>query len=88
MKRVRQNEQARHRAVGFVAQLVAHPLHAFGRTQIDVDDDAGDLIGGRVGQFRRQDGLHVADRLKNALQLATLFLVVGRQQQAAAWGLS
>jgi hypothetical protein len=32
--------------------------------------------------------MHFADRLKDALQLAALFLVVGRQQQAAFWGLS
>ena len=38
VKRIRQHEQPRHRTIGVAAQLVAHALHAFGRTQIDVDD--------------------------------------------------
>ena len=55
VKRVGQNEQPRHRAVGFGPQLVANPLHAFGGTQIDVDHDPGKMTGGRVGNIRRRD---------------------------------
>ena len=83
MKRVRKHEQARHGAIGVVAQLVANPLHALGGAQVDVDHDAGDLIGWRVRQFRRRQGLHFADRLKDAFEFAALIRVIGRQQQAA-----
>ena len=52
MQRVGENEQARHGAVGLAAQLVANPLHALGRAQIDIDHDAGKVDGRSVGNFR------------------------------------
>src|ERR1700694_322669 len=49
VQRVGQNEQPRHRTVGFVPQLVTNLLHALRRPQIDIDHDAGEPAAGRVG---------------------------------------
>ena len=82
MQRVGQHEQPRHRAVGLRAQLVADQLNAFGRAQIDIDHDAGELAG-RVGNIRHRDGIDLAHHLQDAGQFAALIAPVRRQQQPA-----
>ena len=83
VQRVGENKQPRHRAVGFVPQLVSNPLHAFGRAQIDIDHDPRDMTGRGVGKIRCRDGIHLAHGLQDIRQLAALIGVVGRQQQVA-----
>ena len=43
VQRFGQHEQPRHAAIGAVAQLVADPLHALRRTQVDVDHHTGEI---------------------------------------------
>ena len=83
MQRVRQHEQPRHLAIGLGAQLVAHQLHALGRTQIDIDHDAGEIARRRFGNLRGRDGVDLADGLQNAGQFAALIAPIRRQQQPA-----
>ena len=82
MKRVGQNEQPRHRAIGLRAQLVADQLDAFGRPQIDIDHDARELAG-RVGKVGRRHGSDLAHHSQDAGQLAALVAPVRSQQQPA-----
>jgi len=70
VKRVRQNEQPWHRAIGFGTQLVANQLHTFGGSQIDIDHDARESAGGSVGNIRRRDGVDLARGLQNTGQFA------------------
>ncbi len=83
VKGVAENEQARHRAVGFASQLVANLLHAFRRTQIDIEHDPGEIAGGRFGNVRRRDGINLAHRFQDVGQLAAVVAAIGRQQQPA-----
>jgi len=83
VKGVGENKQPRHRAVALATQLVSNPLHAFGGTQIDIDHNAGNLVGRRVGEFRRRHRIDLADRLEDTFQIAALLVVVGGEQQAA-----
>ena len=83
MQRVRQHEQARHLAIGLGLQLAAHQLHAFGRTKIDIDHDAGEIARRCGGNLRRRDGVDLADGLQDVGQFAALIASIRRQQQPA-----
>jgi hypothetical protein len=82
MQRVGQHEQPRRFAIGILAQLVAHKLDAFGRAQIDIDHDAGQ-ISGRSGNVRRRHHVDLADGLQNAGELAAAVAAVRCEKQAA-----
>ena len=84
MKGVGENEQPRHRAVGFGAQFAANQLHALWRPQIDIDHNPGEMTGRSVGNIRRRDGVDLANGLQDAGQLAALIAAVRCQQQAAS----
>ena len=83
VKGVGENEQPRHGAVGFATQLVADLLHALGGAQIDVNHNAREIAGGRLGNIRRRDAVNLADRLQNVGQFAAMIAAIGRQQQPA-----
>ncbi len=85
MQRIGEHEQPRHLAIGFGPQLVAHPLHALGGAQIDVDHDPGEIARRRVGNFRRRDGVDLADRLQNAGQFAGFDRFDPMPAAAGAW---
>ncbi|MGY4328316.1 hypothetical protein ACVWWG_002733 [Bradyrhizobium sp. LB7.2] len=86
MQGVRKHEQPRHRAIGVAAQLVAHPLHAFGRAQIDVDHEAGELARRLLGELLGRHRRDVADRLEDAGELGALVAPVGGEQKPAFGG--
>ena len=57
------NEQPRHLAVGIRSRsLLRTGLHALGGPQVDVDDDPGEIAGGRFGNFRGRDGVDLRRR--------------------------
>ncbi|MHC2366595.1 hypothetical protein ACVIQT_001233 [Bradyrhizobium diazoefficiens] len=81
-----EHEQPRHRTIGIAAQLVAHPLHALGRAQIDVDHEAGEIARGLLGDVLGRHRRDVADRLQDAGKLGALVAPVGGEQKPAFGG--
>ena len=61
VKRVGENEQPRHRAVGSARSLLRTRCTLSARPQIDIDHDAGEIAGGRIGNIRGRNGVDVAD---------------------------
>ena len=86
MQGIGKHEQTRHRAIGIAAQLVAHPLHTFGRAQIDVDHEAGEIARGLLGNLLRRHRGDVADRLEDAGEFGALVAPVGGEQKPAFGG--
>ncbi|MEY9611760.1 hypothetical protein ABIF21_004634 [Bradyrhizobium elkanii] len=72
MQGIRQHEQPRHLAIGVGLQLGADELHGFGRAQVDVDDDAGEIAGRLLGNVGSRNGIDLAHRAQNAGELVAL----------------
>ncbi|MGY4380859.1 hypothetical protein ACVWZ3_008498 [Bradyrhizobium sp. i1.3.6] len=68
MQGIGEHEQPRHRAIGIAAQLVAHPLHALGRAQIDVDHETGQIARRLLGNVLRRHRRNVAHGLSGCWQ--------------------
>jgi hypothetical protein len=54
-----------------------------GGPQVDVDDDAGEVSGGPVGNFRGRDGVDLADGFQDAGEFAALIVAIRGQQKPA-----
>ena len=71
-------------AIGLGAQLVADPLHALGRTQIDIDHDAGEIVRPALRESPRSRSVSTSLTDCRMLgQFAALIAPIRRQQQPA-----
>ena len=70
MQFVGEDEQPRKRLVTAAEQLTPHRLHAFGRAQIDINDDAGQILRRRVGKLHRGNDLHVGNAGEDPCQIS------------------
>ncbi len=74
MQRIRQHEQPRQSLIGLAREFGANALNRFDRGQIDIDDHAGEVAGGVIGEIENRDCFDVTGVAQDVREFFALIL--------------